>query len=405
LFFVVLAASCGPTSHVEAPRGAPPMSSEIETSTPAAEGMREDELIQLTKWLRDNPLPIFSILVSRNGKLVYELYTPSIDRDDAHYMMSVTKSVLSALVGIAIDRGRMKAPESSIVDMLPASVFAHEEDRTRLAPLTLRRVMGMSGFDAPDPPRDNSPEAAARYRKFWTAPNRLVVALQQPLLPEGFQYNDSTPTAAVGVLEYGVGESALEWAEETLFRPLGFRNYEWMHEDAAGLDNGGYGLRLRPIDMQKFGITYLQHGAFGGKQIVPSAWVERSFDAWNKSKPDAPAPDYGWFWWRYDFGKGFVAHVANGWKGQRIAVFPAQNVVVTMTACIEEAGIEHAFFSDLVTKVIEPAIENGAGAAHQPALGELLDGVRHGRARFDDFIQYRMVPSKAAKSTHHAFRP
>ncbi len=372
-------------------------------STPAAEGMREDELVKLTKWISDTPsMPIFSILVSRHGKLVYELYTSSIDRDDAHYMMSVTKSVLSALIGIAIDRGAMKPPETPVIDMLPSSLLAREEDRERLRPLTLMRVMGMSGLDAPDPPRDNSPEATARYHTFWTAPNRLVAALKQPILADGFQYNDSTPTLAIGALQYSVHESALDFAEKNLFGPLGFRNYEWMHEDATGIDNAGYGLRLRPIDMQKFGITFLDHGAYGGKQIVPRAWVEQSFRSWNKSKPDNPAPDYGWFWWRYDFGPRWVALVANGWKGQRIAIFPEQDIVLTMTAAIED-GTEHELFSDLVTKVLKPSIENGSGATHTRALDDLVASVQHA-PRFADFIQFRMVPSKTPKSPHHPFR-
>ena len=380
---------------------------ELPTSTLAAEGMRETEFVKLTEWIRDTPIPIFSLLVSRNGKLVYELYTSSIERDDAHYLMSVTKSVLSALIGIAIGRGEMKEPEASIVDMLPSSAFADDAARERLRPLTLMRVMGMSGMDAPDPPRYNSPEAVARYQRFWTAPNRLVAALGQPVLAEGaFQYNDSTPTLAVGALEHAVGQSAFDFARQVLFEPLGFRNAEWMHEDPAGIDSGGYGLRLRPIDMQKVGLVYLDHGMYQGKQIVPRAWVERSYQAWNKSKPDLPAPDYGWFWWHYDFGPGWTALVANGWKGQRIAIFPDQHIVLTMTACIED-GTEHALFSELVTKVLKPSVDGGAittgGAQHSAELDALVASVQHGTSRFGDFIQYRMVPSKSPKATHHAF--
>ncbi len=78
---------------------------EIETSSPEAQGMSRAPLVKLTEWLRNTPsMPIFSILISRHGKLVYELYTSSFERDDAHYVMSVTKSFVSALVGIAIDR-------------------------------------------------------------------------------------------------------------------------------------------------------------------------------------------------------------------------------------------------------------------------------------------------------------
>jgi hypothetical protein len=132
--------------------------------------------------------------------------------------------------------------------------------------------------------------------------------------------------------------------------------------------------------------------------------VERSFQAWNKSKPDKPAPDYGWFWWHYDFGLRWSALVANGWKGQRIAVFPDQRIVLTTTACIED-GSEHAFFAELVTKVLKPSVENGANQTHDPGLDDLVRRAQSGPSRFSDFIQFRMVPSKAPKATHHAFRP
>ena len=361
--------------------------------------MREDELVKLTKWIVETPsFPVFSILVSRNGKLVYELYTSGIVRDDAHYMMSVTKSVLSTLIGIAAEHGKLARPESSIVDMLPASVFASDAERERLRPLTLMRVMGMSGLDAPDPPRDSSAEATARCRPSGAAPNRLVAALRAPVLAEGFQYNDSTPTLAVGALEYAVHETALEFAEQALFGPLRFRNYEWMHEDAAGIDNAGYGLRLRPVDMQKLGIVFLDHGAFEGKEVVPRAWVERSFQAWNKSKPDKPAPDYGWFWWHYDFGPRWSALVANGWKGQRIAVFPDQRIVLTRPRASRRRVRSTRSSLELVTKVLKPSVENGANQTHDPGLDDLVRRAQSGPSRFSDFIQFRMVPSKAPKA-------
>ena len=89
---------------------------------------------------------------------------------------------------------------------------------------------------------------------------------------------------AVGALQYVTGKGALEFAEEALFRPLDFRNYEWMHQDVSGIDNGGYGLRLRPIDMQKFGILYLHHGNWNGKQLISKNWVDSSFEPWNRSR-------------------------------------------------------------------------------------------------------------------------
>ena len=217
----------------------------------------------------------------------------------------------------------------------------------------------------------------------------------------------ATPTLATGVLQYATGKTVLEFAEETLFGPMGFRNEEWLHQDASGLDNGGYGLRLRPIDMQKLGLLYLHHGAWNGRQLISADWVTRSFEPWNRSRPDAAQPDYGWFWWAYDFGPGWSAHVANGWKGQRIAVFPAQDIVLTMTACIED-GSEHALFEELVKKVLMPSVAEGttAGPPKDPGdLDALLREVHGGTPRLGDWIEYRMVPSAAPKMKRRPFDP
>jgi CubicO group peptidase (beta-lactamase class C family) len=381
-------------------------SPELEASTLEAQGFARAPFLQLATFLRDHPYPVFSILVSRNDKLVFELYTSSLGGDEAHYLMSVTKSVLSALIGIAIDRHLIASTEATIADLLPSDWFPGDGDRARFRALSLAQVMGMSGIDTPDPPLVRTPEATARYQAFWSAPRRVVVALARPLLHGGFQYNDSNPTLAVGALAWTTKKSPLAFAEETLFSALGFRNYEWMHQDASGLDNGGYGLRLRPIDMHKFGLLYLHEGSWHGRQVISKAWVAQSFRPWNRSKPDLAQPDYGSFWWARDYGDGWQAHVAIGWKGQRIAVFPAQKIVVTMTACVED-GTDGEFFDQLVTRVLKPALAQGGGAkpSEPDALTQRLADVRRTPPRYQDFIEYRMVPSVTPKQRRVPLKP
>jgi CubicO group peptidase (beta-lactamase class C family) len=321
--------------------------------------------------------------------------------------MSATKTVLSALVGAAVDRGLLRGPEVSVAEALPPRLFASAEDRERFRRVTLAQVLGMSAFDAPDPPRDKSPAARERYRRFMDAPNRARAALSQPLLSApgvDFQYNDSTPTLAVAALSYAAHQTALEFGQEVLFGPLGFRNVEWMHQDPSGLELGGYGLRLRPIDMQKLGNLYLANGAWNGRQILSRAWVERSFTPWNRSHPGGRV-DYGWFWWRREYGPGWTAHVASGWKGQRIAVFRDQDLVVTTTGCIEDAP-EHQVFEEIVRRYIVPAVVSSANAPRDPVaeaeLATLLEEVRRGPLRGKPDMEWRMVPSIEPKEKHRA---
>lgn len=216
-----------------------------------------------------------------------------------------------------------------------------------------------------------------------------------------FQYNDCTPMLAAGVLQHAAGMSALEFATRHLFTPLGFCNFEWQHQDARGQDNGGYGLRLRPIDMQKFGVLLLRRGKWNDKRLLSEAAVERAFTPWQKSRADLVGPDYGDFWWTIDYGKGWRAHSANGWKGQRIDVIPGPGLVVTMTGCFED-GTENACFGKIVTEYLQPAVRTATGRPIprsrrrlerlSKALGAALRQQRIAKA-----IESRMVPAVAPK--------
>lgn len=386
------------------------LSDDAPARAPEDEGLDSRTLIALTEWIRDHPVPIYSFLVSRNGSLVYELYTSALTRNHAHYQMSVTKSVVSALVGVVIDRGLVGGPDAAITETLPRHLFASDADVVRFQRVTVHHVLGMSALDAPDPPRVMTPEAVARQRRFNTAANRLKFALEQPLLEtpgRAYQYNDVTPVLATGLVQYAAGMSALELAEEALFGPMGFQNYEWMHQDRSGIDLGGYGLRLRPIDMQKFGILYLNGGVWQGRRLLSQLWVERSFAPWNRSRPNARDPDYGWFWWGYDGRSGWTTHAAVGWKGQRIAVLPRQRLVVTMTAAIED-GSESRVFNDLIDRFVVPAVRSDqprpGDAATQAQLVALLEAVRTAPSRVAAGTEPRMIPSIARKELHVPFR-
>ncbi len=369
------------------------------SSSPEAQGMDSRSLLDLATWLRDHPeVPIYSLLVSRNGKVVFELYTGSIDREAAHYLMSTTKAFVAALIGIAIDKQLVAGVDVAIADALPADAFPSADDRERFRRVTLADVLGMSALDTPDPPRVSAPEAVARQHAFVSATNRGRFVLGQPIVAEPgstFLYTDEGPVIATTLLTSATHEHVLRFAEENLFGPLGFANYEWMHEDPSGIANGGYGLRLRPIDMQKFGVLYLNGGVWNGRQVMPRSWVERSFTPWMHSTAKAHAPDYGWYWWAESFGAGWDAHLASGWKGQRIIVIPAQGVVVTMTAYVED-GSERALTARIIQDFIEPAVEHGARLADPAvtaALTRVLAEVNRGPLRGPARPEPRMVPS------------
>jgi CubicO group peptidase (beta-lactamase class C family) len=382
---------------------------------PASQNLDTSTLIDLTRWVQQHSnIPIFSILISRNGKIVYELYTSGIDRDQAHYMMSVTKTFVSALVGVAIDHHVLTSPQESLADALPASLFPNTAARWRFNSVTLRDVLGMSALDAPIYPHLDTVEAKKRDTDFFKSPNRVAFALQQKLLRRpgfDFQYTDVTPPLAAGAVEYNAKTTLLQLANQTLFGPMDFKNQEWMHEDKAGIDNASYGLRVRPVDMQKFGLLFLNNGRWEGKQLLSSAWVATSFTPWISTDARQSVPNYGWYWWQQIFGRNWVAHFANGWRGQRIAVFPDQHLVFTMTGDIED-GSEYELFTSLITNFVMPAVNRGYRAGtdrNAPALNQqlqsLLETVRTGPTRIKPNTEPRMIPSANHKDRHHPLRP
>ena len=404
----VLGVACGTCDVRSAPREptAPLKAGGLAFGAPDEQRLDARPLVKLAEWVRDGSPAIFSILISKNGVVVFELYTSSLTRDHAHYLMSVTKSFTSALVGAAIDRGVVGSPKTSVADALPKRVFASEAERTRFRGVTIRDVLAMSALDAQVPPHRNLAEDQVRANEFWASTNRAEFALTQAVLPHpgvSFQYTDITPLIATGIIEYATHTTALEFAEQALFGPMEFRNYEWMHEDDVGIDNGAYGLRLRPIDMQKFGVLFLRGGAWEGKQLLSRDWVARSFSPWIKSSAALPVPNYGWYWWTYHYAPHWVARVAVGWKGQRIAVIPQQQMVVTMTGILGDD--EDAVFERIIRDYVMPSADGRPDAALRPSLDKLLEQVRRGPLRVKPGVESRMIPSIEAKEIHHGFSP
>jgi CubicO group peptidase (beta-lactamase class C family) len=373
------------------------------------QGVDARELLKLTEWVKTSKAPVLSILLSRDGQVIYELYTSSLDRASSHYLMSVTKSVTSALIGVALDRHFVKSIDDRISDLLPSSLFGDQATVERFQKISLQDVLGMSALDAPIFPHLDTEAAKVRLTQFVHSKNRVAFALSQEILPDpgtSFQYTDVTPAIAAGVIQYATNESLYDFANQALFEPMGFQNQEWMHEDASGIDNGAYGLRLRPIDMQKFGLLYLNEGCWQGRRLLSREWVKRSFTPWIRSKPDLRWPDYGWYWWHYSWGNGWSAHIAAGWKGQRIAVFPEKNVVLTMTAVVED-GTEDQLFGKIFS-FVSAAVDRGISSNEEASgfnsrLKMELEELRTGPTRITESLEARMIPSVRRKETHRVF--
>ena len=138
-------------------------------------------------------------------------------------------------------------------------------------------------------------------------------------------------------LSAAAGGKLQDYAEEKLFKPLGMKNYAWSRADQKGLVSGGWGLRLRAVDMARLGMLALQNGQWEGKQLAPADWI-------GQITTGQSTPFFGYYWWVNNIVEGGVEGGSQpefdtmGFKGQNIVVLPKHNAVVTMTSILSPDG-------------------------------------------------------------------
>jgi CubicO group peptidase (beta-lactamase class C family) len=311
--------------------------------------MRSGRLAEAINSLRDKDRDIHALIVLRNCKVVVELYAENVTRDHNHALYSVTKSVLATLIGALLKSGRLSSLEMTVADVVAASTKIEGDKLEKARRVRIRHVMSMtSGLEHHENPTSHP---------IYGAADRLQFALTPALLYEpGQHYNYSNGDASIAdaVVAAVAGKDLLSYGNEVLFAPLGFKNVEWWFRDKAGRYPGGWGLRLRAIDMARFGQLYLQNGRWQDKTIIDASFVR---EAW---RPSQAASHYGLFWWRWvreDPQIGPV-HFANGTRGQRIFVVPKHGIIIAVSANISDADAQEAY-PKLVRAVVSAVQSNG----------------------------------------------
>ncbi|HJQ70942.1 MAG TPA: serine hydrolase [Blastocatellia bacterium] len=348
------------TTSVALPQTAPAAGYRVPTEradgwkTAGAEsvGVDSTRLAALTNSIRSWPeLGVHAILIERGGRLIYEEYFDGFDErwgeplgrvsvtaDARHDLRSVTKSVVSALVGIAHGEGAIPSLDQPVVRWFAEYPELDTPDRRRV---TLAHVLAMtSGFEW----NENVPYNDPRNDEIKMTRDRepLRYALSRPFADapgSEFNYNGGLTHVLAAVLVRATKTSLQEYARTRLFEPLGITDVEWMG-NLAGLPAAASGLRMRPRDLAKFGSLFLHGGKWDGKQVIPASWVELSTRRHFSFRPRAGADaagqfGYGYFWWYncYPSAAGLIeARTAVGNGQQRVFVLPGLDMVVTILA-------------------------------------------------------------------------
>ncbi|SAL57614.1 beta-lactamase [Caballeronia cordobensis] len=309
------------------------------------------ELVRLSQWIRDEKLDIYSLLVVKDGKLIFERYGAGASRDSNYELYSVTKSVTSMVAGMLIAQGKVSL-DDSVATRLAAWRPDLRADFADKRNVELKHLLSMSsGLHYDFRPKDDP--------IYYAAPDRLKLAAEtSPKAAPGsqFEYTDINPILAAAMLSAAAHEPVEQYAQAKLFGPLGMKHAVWERADRSGLVSAGWGLRLRAVDMAKIGMLVLDHGRWQGRQVVPEEWIAQM------TSP-AVAPYFGYYWWINNVVQSEPEFDAMGFKGQFITVLPKRNTVIVMTSVMSvDGGLRDAKnlqqFRHMVNGYVIPALDN-----------------------------------------------
>lgn len=269
---------------------------------------------------------IYSALIVKNGYIVFEYYKGKLDRDSRYLLYSCTKSVTSALVGIAIDKGLIKGVDQRVSAFLPGLDRPDVDERKKR--LTIRHLLTMTaGFAWSDD---------AHYRAMIECDDWVEYVLARPLAHEpGKRFNYSTGVSHLlsAIVQKATGQDTLAFARENLFGPIGIRSAEWQ-ADPRGVRVGGNRLELTARDAARFGFLYLNRGRWAGKQVISETWVRDSTQ--RQSAGYFNWGGYGYQWWTRSRVRPvpFKFFYASGYGGQHIVVVPKLDLVAVVTGFV-----------------------------------------------------------------------
>lgn len=322
-------------------------------STPEEQGLDSEILSRAMAEAKEMNF-ITSLLIVKDGYLVAEAYYKnSLDKDHVWDVRSVTKSFVSALIGITLKEGYIESLNQTLDHFFP-EYFTDLVD-PRKKEITIRDLLTMtSGY-----PSDAAMDTLAPYGL-----NNIGDIFYLPLQSdpgEEFRYSSHSTHLLSGIITKASGMNTGTFAKRYLFDPLQISPGYWA-EDLYGIPYGGAGMYLTPRDMARFGYLYLKNGSVEGREILSTTWVSESFQNhaggdWTWAVMDEGG--YGYLWWRWKIGD-YQTYMAIGYAGQFIILIPQFDMVVVNTASfpktVEEANQQYVLFFELFANSILQAV-------------------------------------------------
>lgn len=339
----------------------------LSVSTLTAERISEKNLTRLDSAVTYGVFKnITSILIARNGKLVYEKYYNGATESSLHNTRSATKTITAILTGLAIDHKFIPSEKTT--------VFPYFKDkRQNLNPdprkqqITIEDLLTMSSLLECD---DDNQFSSGNEERMYLIEDYFQFALDLPIRgfpawsskPQDSPYGRSFSYCTAGtVLLGGVIERSSKmkldaFAKKYLFDPMGIQQTEWQITP-MGMPMTGGGLSLRSRDLLKIAQLYADRGMWNNQRIISESWIEKSTNPKANARENT---DYGYLCWIQKFGapeKSYSAYYMAGNGGSKIAVFPELHLTVVITSTWYGTGKAHAQSEKILSEFIIPAID------------------------------------------------
>jgi CubicO group peptidase (beta-lactamase class C family) len=295
-----------------------------------------------------------SLLISYQGELVFEEYYNGTDPNRPANMKSASKSVISALVGLAIQQGYIDSVDVPIASFFP-EYFSSIEDRAKQT-ITIKNLLTMqSGLET---------TSNRNYGRWVLSEDWIEFALNQPLVADPgtrMLYSTGSTHLLSAILTRATGMDTKTFAQQALTSPLGYSMSYWS-QDPQGIYFGGNDMEMTPRQMLRFGELYLNDGQYNGEQVLAPEWVRVSHQA-HATSPRGQGRFYGYGWWLRDLA-GMLVPVAWGYGGQLIFVVKELDLVVVATSDSEPGPQRRGHLGrlyDLVEETILSPMAQGRG--------------------------------------------
>ncbi len=314
---------------------------EWKTAQPSSVGMDEKKFLDMEPIIQSQYKNINGFIIVRKGYIAFEKYYNGYGHLDTHNVASVTKSFISALIGIAIDKGYIDSVDRTVLSFFPEYTLGADDILKRT--ITIKGLLTMTApfaWKTGDKRRFEPLDRLRRQRDWVTY---ILNLMGKGGLRGRFQYCTAGAHLLSAVITRATGMSAREFANKHLFKPIGIKeipdhemksftlddvfgkNVTGWIKDPQGNTTGGWGLNISPRDMARFGLLYLNGGIWDDKQIISKEWIDES-TAMNANK-------YGYLWWLIE-EENISGYTAAGSGGNHIFCMPQKDLVVVIASKI-----------------------------------------------------------------------